>query len=39
MPYRFKEARIQSGQSLNDAAKDLQVSTASIVDWEAGCPL
>lgn len=36
MAYRFKEARTQSGRSLNDAAEELQVSTASIVNWESG---
>lgn len=35
MSYRFKEARTQSGRSLNDAAEELQVSTASIVNWES----
>lgn len=36
MSYRFKEARTLSGKSLNDAADALQVSSASIVNWEAG---
>lgn len=36
MPYRFKDARIQSGMSQKDAANHLLVSAATINNWESG---
>ena len=36
MSYRFKEARIQSGISQKDAAEQLQVSAATVNNWESG---
>lgn len=36
MSYRFKDARIQSGISQKDAADQLQVSAATVNNWESG---
>ena len=36
MPYRFKEARIQSGKSVAEVAKFLQVAETSVRNWDNG---
>ena len=36
MSYRFKDARVQSGISQKDAAEQLQVSAATVNNWESG---
>ena len=36
MPYRFKEARIQSGKSVAEVAKLLQVAETSVRNWDNG---
>lgn len=36
MPFRFKDARIQSGISQKKAAEQLQVSAATVNNWETG---
>ena len=36
MPYRFRDARIQSGKSLAEAAEELLVSKTTLSNWESG---
>ena len=36
MPYRFKEARLQSGKSVADVARLLQVAESSVRNWDNG---
>ena len=36
MSYRFKDARISSGISQKDTAEQLQVSAATVNNWESG---
>ena len=36
MPYRFKEARLQSGKSVAEAARLLQVAETSVRNWDNG---
>lgn len=36
MPYRFKEARLQSGRSVADVARLLQVAETSVRNWDNG---
>lgn len=36
MPYRFKEARIQSGKSVAEVARLLQVAETSVRNWDNG---
>ena len=36
MPYRFKEARLQSGKSVAEVAKELQVAETSVRNWDNG---
>lgn len=36
MPYRFRDARIQSGKNLAEAAEELFVSKTTLSNWESG---
>lgn len=36
MPYRFRDARIQSEKNLAEAAEELFVSKTTLSNWESG---
>lgn len=36
MPYRFKEARLQSKKKLTEVSEEMKVSKATISNWESG---
>lgn len=36
VPYKFRDARIQSGKSQKEVAEQLGISNATVNNWESG---